>query len=180
MAHTKHIGQQPRKIEKRKPREAPLAVTERTQWFDDLVAGIRTEQLKHDAGVASPEERSVLDLMMGNDQMGKAAAFSNMSERVVLDALVSEYVQGTDSIKHLLRKHRLLYDQKGTLTAWLLTDFDNIDTVGEVVYPLEIELYEKYSAYRMKLDVRLIDTEMQVAIPRAKRGIDLLALPANI
>ena len=174
MAHTKNIGQQPPKVMKRKPRQAPVVSVARTQWFDELVADIRTEQLKHDAGVASPEERSLLELMMSNDLMEKAAAFSNLSERIVLDTLVTDYVKQTKALSPYLKKHLLFYHKGGRLTAWLLTDFEHRSQVAGKLLSIEARIYKKYSGLRFSFEARIIDTEMNVAIPNEADGLNLL------
>lgn len=169
MAQTKNISASS------KGRKAKIAQDKRKEFFDDLVAGIRTQELKHDTGVASAEEHGILELMMNPDIMAKAAALSHVSERLVLEEMVTRYIGQTKKLNPLLKKHILFYNQRGKITTWMLVDFnDRLKLSGEVL-KLEADFYREFSDYRFQIEINLVDTKMNVFMPESSQGIDLLS-----
>lgn len=131
-------------------------------WFDDVVAQLRTHQLSLEMDVANDDLKSFYSTMMHGNSYQLAKMGKDLSNQFFIPKILLEYLS-------LVKKDmpiKLAFDMSGSeILIWAEIDDDNWEMEQKLILS-EAKINAKYHEYGYDLTSMIVERSEQLNIPK--------------
>jgi hypothetical protein len=134
-----------------------------TQWFDNLVASIRGEQLQLESGIADREKQAFGNPIMENNSLQIALTSREMSSRLVIPQLIINYLNGLK--KRTVEINSLSFQMSDSkILVWAVVNDDDEDSMDQL-FLQEAEVNAKFAEYGFHVSTTIMEKSGNCATP---------------
>ena len=137
--------------------------TDISQWFDNLVNSIRLEELQLVSGVADKVKQDFWRPLLENNNLDIALRSREMSSRLIVPELISDYLIGLRERNiNLISLSLQLSDSK--LLVWVVVNDDD-EASGDQLFLHEAMINSKYSYYGFHISTTIMEKSDDCSTP---------------
>jgi len=134
-----------------------------TQWFDNLVASLRGEQLQLESGIADKEKQAFWKPMMENNSLQIAVTTREMSSRLIIPELIINYLNGLK--KRTVDISSLSFQMSDSkILVWAIVNDDDEDSMDQL-FLQEAEVNAKFAEYGFHVSTTIMEKSDNCTTP---------------
>jgi len=131
------------------------------QWFDDLVATLRTHQLMIETQTANEDTRTIYNILMGGNPLYVAHLSRSASQRQIISSILWDYLKTIKDIK----PQKLAFDYNDSeVLVWAQID-EHDEQLEKQLYLAEAAINAKYHQYGFDMTSMIVESCDNVTIP---------------
>ena len=148
----------------------PMTIFEKTdnpvqdtteQWFDELVATLRTHQLMIETQTVNEDTKKLYDILMGGNALDVALLSRNLSQRQIIGSILWDYLKTIKGNK----PQKLAFDYNDSeVLVWAQID-ENDEQLEKQLYLAEALVNAKYHQYGFDMTSMIVENCDNVTIP---------------
>ncbi len=134
-----------------------------TQWFDNLVTTIRSEQLQLESGIADKEKQAFWKPMMENNSLQIALTTREMSSRLIIPELIINYLNGLKT--RVVDINSLSFQMSDSkILVWAIVNDDDEDSMDQL-FLQEAEINAKFAEYGFHVSTTIMEKSDNCTTP---------------
>jgi hypothetical protein len=131
------------------------------QWFDELVATLRTDQVSLELDVANKETKNVYEVLMGGDALEIAHLNRTLSQRQIIGSILWDYLKIIKDNK----PQKLAFDYNDSeVLVWAEID-ENNEQLEKQLYLAEAQVNAKYHQYGFDMTSMIVENCDSISVP---------------
>ncbi len=131
------------------------------QWFDELVATLRSHQLMIETQTANEDTKKMYDILMGGNSLEVAHLSRNLSQRQIIGSILWDYLKTIKDNK----PQKLAFDYNDSeVLVWAQID-ENDEQLEKQLYLAEALVNAKYHQYGFDMTSMIVESCDNVTIP---------------
>jgi hypothetical protein len=131
------------------------------QWFDELVATLRTHQLLLETETADEDTKKVYDILMGGNALDVAHLSRTLSQRQIIGSILWDYLKIIKDNK----PQKLAFDYNDSeVLVWAEID-ENNEQLEKQLYLAEAQVNAKYHQYGFDMTSMIVENCDTISVP---------------
>jgi len=131
------------------------------QWFDELVATLRTHQMMIETQIADQDTKKVYDTLMGCNALDVAHLSRDLSQRQIIGSILWDYLKTIKDNK----PQKLAFDYNDSeVLVWAQID-ENDEHLEKQLYLAEALVNAKYHQYGFDMTSMIVENCDGITIP---------------
>jgi hypothetical protein len=131
------------------------------QWFDELVATLRTNQVSLELNIANKETKNVYEVLMGGDALEIAHLNRTLSQRQIIGSILWDYLKIIKDNK----PQKLAFDYNDSeVLVWAEID-ENNEKLEKQLYLAEAQVNAKYHQYGFDMTSMIVENCDTISVP---------------